>query len=88
MFTCFIDLANIIQYSHTINIMSSEWANLPDLILSEIACCMSVYDDFVNFGAVCKAWQRVYSMKKPPLSPRCPWLLLAEEKEQKNHRMG
>nr|POE57931.1 f-box protein [Quercus suber] len=65
--------------------MSSEWANLPDLILSEIACCMSVYDDFVNFGAVCKAWQRVYSMKKPPLSPRCPWLLLAEEKEQKNH---
>ena len=65
--------------------MSSEWANLTDLILSEIACCISVYDDFVNFGAVCKAWQRVYSMIKLPLSPRCPWLLLAEEKEQKNH---
>ena len=63
----------------------SEWADLPDLILSEIACCISVYDDFVNFGAVCKAWQRVYSMIKLPLSPRCPWLLLAKEKEQKNH---
>ena len=61
----------------------SEWAHLPDLILSEIACCISVHDDFVNFGAVCKAWQRVYSMIKLPLSPRCPWLLLAEEKEQK-----
>ena len=63
----------------------SEWADLPELILSEITRCISVYDDFVNFGAVCKAWQRVYSMIKLPLSPRCPWLLLAEEKEQKNH---
>ena len=63
----------------------SEWADLPDLILSEITRCISVYDDFVIFAAVCKSWRRVYSMEKPPLSPRCPWLLLAEEKEQKNH---
>ena len=77
-------LIDLFFQSLTISIMS-EWADLPDLILSEIACCISVNDDFVNFGAVCKAWQRVYSMIKLPLSPRCPWLLLAEEKEQKNH---
>ncbi|KAK7824441.1 hypothetical protein CFP56_034397 [Quercus suber] len=70
--------------SHTISIMS-EWAGLLDLILSEITRCISVYDDFVIFGAVCKSWRRVYSMKKPSSSPRCPWLLLGEEKKQKNH---
>ncbi|XP_065621509.1 putative F-box protein At3g25750 [Quercus suber] len=48
----------------------SEWAGLLDLILSEITRCISVYDDFVIFGAVCKSWRRVYSMKKPSSSPR------------------
>ena len=32
-----------------------------------------------------KSWQTVYSMENPPSSPTCPWLLLAEEKEQKSH---
>ncbi|KAL4600936.1 hypothetical protein ACB092_11G235900 [Castanea dentata] len=32
-----------------------------------------------------KSWQTVYSMENPLLSPTCPLLLLAEEKEQKSH---
>ena len=63
----------------------SKWADLPDLILSEIMRRLSFYNDFVIFGAICKSWRSVYSLENPPLSPRCPWLMLAEEKEQKSH---
>ncbi|KAK7832292.1 putative f-box protein [Quercus suber] len=62
----------------------SKWADLPDLILSEIMRRLSFYNDFVIFGAICKSWRSVYSSENPPLSPRCPWLMLAEEKEQKS----
>ncbi|KAL4600916.1 hypothetical protein ACB092_11G234300 [Castanea dentata] len=63
----------------------SKWADLPHDILIEIIRRLSIYDDFVIFAAVCKSWQSVYSLENPPLSPlspRCPWLLLAEENEQ------
>nr|XP_023882431.1 putative F-box protein At5g55150 [Quercus suber] len=63
----------------------SKWADLPDLILSEIMRRLSFYNDFVIFGAICKSWRSVYSLENPPLAPRCPWLMLAEEKEQKSH---
>ncbi|KAL4598526.1 hypothetical protein ACB092_11G065100 [Castanea dentata] len=62
----------------------SNWADLPHVILSEIMCRLSFYDDFVIFGAICKSWQEVYSLENSPLSPRCPWLILAEELEQKS----
>ena len=63
----------------------SKWADLPQDILIEIIRRLSIYDDFVIFGTVCKSWQSVYLLENrtlSPLSPRCPWLLLAEENEQ------
>ena len=63
----------------------SKWADLPQDILIEIIRRLSIYDDFVIFGTVCKSWQSVYLLENPtlsPSSPRCPWLLLAEENEQ------
>ncbi|KAL0006923.1 hypothetical protein SO802_008425 [Lithocarpus litseifolius] len=63
----------------------SKWADLPHDILIKIIRRLSIYDDFVIFGAVCKSWHSVYLLENPPLSPlppRCPWLLLAKENEQ------
>ena len=62
----------------------SEWADLPHDILIEIMRRLSFYDDFVMFGATCKSWQSVCSLENLPLSPRCPWLMLAEDNEQRN----
>ena len=61
------------------------WADLPHLILYEIICRLSFFDDIFIFGAVCKSWQSVVnSLEKPPLPPKCPWIMLAEEREQGN----
>ncbi|CAK9135119.1 unnamed protein product [Ilex paraguariensis] len=63
----------------------ADWANLPKDLLTHIAQSLIYLDDFLCFGAVCKAWQSANVLEeKPSLPPRFPLLMLIENEENKS----
>ncbi|KAF1887626.1 hypothetical protein Lal_00040680 [Lupinus albus] len=63
------------------HVESSEWTELNDDMLHEIAKLIYCYDDYYRFRAVCKQWNRVL-----PQIPNRPWLVLPfDDKDLETH---
>ncbi|KAK9292376.1 hypothetical protein L1049_020343 [Liquidambar formosana] len=66
----------------------ADWANLPNELLGLIVQRLSLFDDFIVFGAVCKSWKSVSDVEaKPPSPPMFPWLILAEDGDKEDERI-
>lgn len=56
-----------------------DWSNLPLELLGLIARQLHFAQDYVRFGAVCKAWRLVILQKGSNSCSLLPWLMLAEK---------
>ncbi|XP_060212960.1 F-box protein At2g26160-like [Lycium barbarum] len=64
-----------------------DWSELQHDLLVLIRRRINLIEDFLNFGIVCKSWHSVPTKNNFNSDlPRIPWLMLAEEEEDKDCR--